>query len=171
MIEVTGGGPGRWEYEIFDQTTWLRLDDEARRLQIWRAIKRRQGRRRRALIKAAGPADRYTVQEIGDRDGWECLICESPVSREFRAPHPCTPSVHHIFAIWQGGADTLDNVVLTHLFCNQNNETSPRHSPAGARAALADRVLYGRYGPGRREQTPTSEDRALAELILGGGSS
>ncbi|MER6977210.1 HNH endonuclease [Streptomyces carpinensis] len=121
-------------------------------------------------MREAGPRDRYTLEDVGDRDGWECAICLSPVSREFRAPHPCTPSVHHVVEVCQGGSDTLDNVALTHLFCNMDSHTWGEKSPAEARRRLAGRLLRGkRVGP-RRHEAPDEEALALAASILSPGA-
>ncbi|AJF63798.1 HNH endonuclease [Streptomyces vietnamensis] len=171
VVEVSGGSPGRWELEVLDEERWGRLTEEERRAETSRAVRRRQGRRRTRRLRENGPRDRYTVEQVGERDGWECAICRYEVRRGFRAPHPCAPSVHHVVEVSAGGADSWGNVALTHLFCNSDAHTWGQKAPAVARRRLADRVLYGKHGPGRRERVPDAEAAALAEEILIAGTS
>lgn len=170
VVEVSGGGPGTWTFDVLDQRAWNELTEQERRLEHHRAIRRRQGQRRRQRLRDAGPRDRYTTEQIGDRDGWVCAICRTPVDRAYQAPHPCTPSVHHIVEVARGGTDTLNNVALTHQFCNADAQWGVR-SPESARLRLADRVLHGKHGPGRYGETPTDEAVALAAAILSGADS
>ncbi|WP_078953759.1 HNH endonuclease [Streptomyces globisporus] len=167
VVEVSGGHPGRWTFDVLDQDRWSRLTEEEQKTERHRAIKRRQNRRRAQRKRKNGPRDNYTLVQIGDRDGWRCAICHSTVKREFRAPHPCSPSVHHLIEIMRGGSDTLDNVALAHLFCNSDSSTWGQKTPAEARQRLADRVLYGKHGPGRRDRVPDADAVALAADITG----
>jgi hypothetical protein len=140
------------------------MDEEQRR-----ATRRMQGRRRQQRIRDNGPRDSYTREEIGERDLWRCAICWTPVNREFKAPHPCSPTVHHVIEICAGGTDTLDNVAIAHYFCNSNSYTAGQPAPGVARVRLADRVLYGKYGPGRGDRIPDQVAVALAAEIMGMG--
>ncbi|MBA0125087.1 HNH endonuclease [Haloechinothrix sp. YIM 98757] len=85
-----------------------------------RAVKRKQDRRRRERIRANGPQDDCTFDEIAERDHWTCALCGEPVERQYNAPDPRTASLDHIKDVALGGTDTRDNVRLTHLFCNQD---------------------------------------------------
>ncbi|MEU3743749.1 hypothetical protein DEJ46_27375 [Streptomyces venezuelae] len=121
VIEVSGGRPGQWTFDVLDQNRWSRLTEEERKAERHRAIKRRQNRRRAQRMRENGPRERYTLVEVGDRDGWRCVICHSAVNREFRPPHHCSPSVHHLLEIVAGGSDTLNNVALAHQFCDSDS--------------------------------------------------
>jgi len=66
-----------------------------------------------------------------------------------------------------GGTDALDNIALAHLFCNSHSYTWGQKAPAVARERLADRVLYGKHGPGRRDRAPDADAVALAAEITG----
>ncbi|MGW0698023.1 HNH endonuclease [Streptomyces sp. NPDC002867] len=167
VVEVSGGRPRQWTFEVLDQDRWLRLTEHERKSERHRAIKRRQNRRRRQRIRESGPRDVYTLELIGDRDGWRCVICRSAVDRAFVQPHPCSPSVHHLVEIVAGGTDTLDNVALAHRFCNSDSYTWGLKRPAVARERLADRVLYGKHAPGRRDRLPDEDAVALAAEITG----
>ncbi|MGW4701118.1 HNH endonuclease [Streptomyces sp. NPDC004285] len=166
VVEVTGGSPGQWTFDVLDQDRWSRLTEEERKTARHRAVKRRQNRRRARRMRENGPRDRYTQEQIGDRDAWRCVICHGAVKREYRAPHPCTASVHHLVEVAAGGTDTLDNVALAHLFCNGDASAWGRKPPAEARRRLADRVLHGAHGPGRRDRTPDATAVTLAAEIM-----
>jgi hypothetical protein len=84
----------------------------------YRDIKNEHDRRRRERFRANGPVERYTVEEIGDRDGWVCGICKLPIDPELRRPDPRSRSIDHVLAGVHGGSDTRDNVRITHLDCN-----------------------------------------------------
>ena len=86
-----------------------------------------------------GPRESFTIEEIGDRDGWVCQICLDPVDPAFQAPDPRSPSADHIRAITLGGTHTRANVRITHLFCNMDrNDHSDE--PRGTV------VIKGRHG-------------------------
>ncbi|WP_143832038.1 HNH endonuclease [Nocardiopsis sp. CNR-923] len=87
--------------------------------------RRRQDWIRRERIRANGPFEKFTTREIGDRDGWICGLCDDPVDPSCKARDPRSPSIDHIRAVSLGGAQTRDNVRITHLGCNheRNNST------------------------------------------------
>jgi hypothetical protein len=73
--------------------------------------KRRQDRRR---------------QEIGERDGWICGLCQDTVDPARRHPDPRAPSLDHIRTAAAGGSDTRDNLCITHWGCNhERNAYTP----------------------------------------------
>jgi hypothetical protein len=55
IIEICGGRPSAWNYEVLDEVAWSALGSEERREEIRRALKRRQVRRRRGQMRANGP--------------------------------------------------------------------------------------------------------------------
>lgn len=167
IVEVGNGRPGQWQFNVLDPDRWSQLTEEEQKAERHRAIKRRQNRRRARRIRENGRRDSYTLEQIGERDGWRCVICHTSVSQAFRRPHPCSPSVHHLVEIAAGGTDTWENIAIAHQFCNSDSHTWGQKSPAVARERLADRVLYGKHGPGRRDRAPDAEALALASDILG----
>ena len=167
VIEVSGGRPGAWTYEVLNEEAWSLLDPDERRAEQRRALRRRQNRRRAERLRSNGPRERFTLEQVGDRDGWICAICRTSASKTFRSPHPCSASVHHVIEVVEGGTDTLDNVVLAHRFCNSDSYTWGPCPPDEARAHLADRVLYGKHGPDRRKRIPEPAAIALAAEIMG----
>lgn len=76
-------------------------------------------RKRRALQHGAR-FERYSSQEIADRDGWVCQICRKRIGRKFTFPHPRSLSIDHIIPISCGGDDVRVNVQAAHLTCNMS---------------------------------------------------
>lgn len=76
--------------------------------------KARQARRRGALT--AGPVSR---DEIFERDGYVCQLCDEPVDLDLKFPDPGFGTLDHIIPIAKGGSHTLWNLQLAHFLCNQ----------------------------------------------------
>lgn len=96
-----------------------------------RAFRKQENRQRweaerQHRLRANGPQDRYTVTEVGDRDGWACQICGDPVDPSLRSTDPESRSVDHVVPVSRGGTDTLDNIRLAHLGCNLDRNVSQR---------------------------------------------
>jgi 5-methylcytosine-specific restriction endonuclease McrA len=73
--------------------------------------------------KNGGKYEYYTRQQILDRDGSDCYLCQEPV--DFNAPHTrgepgweTYPHVEHVIPLAKGGDDTLSNVKIAHAKCN-----------------------------------------------------
>lgn len=84
--------------------------------------KRGTNSRGRARKKGV-PSQYYTRQQLFDRDGYDCYLCNKPV--ELTANHivgqpgwELYPHIDHVIPLALGGHDTLDNVKITHAKCN-----------------------------------------------------
>lgn len=138
-----------------------------------RAEKRLQDQRRRDKMRVNGPIERFTSNEIGERDGWLCGICRDtahPVDPARRRPHPLSPSIDHIVPIDGGGPHTRNNVQITHWFCNLEKNAYDSPEPDYATALLRWR-LYGMPIPARiwqrQHQSPqVPRQRRLRVLAL-----
>lgn len=65
-----------------------------------------------------------------------CAICGLPVDRSIKPPNPLAPSVDHIIPISLGGHPSdLNNLQLTHLYCNQSKGAKIRPSVEPVRKA------------------------------------
>lgn len=107
------------------------------------SAKRQQDQRRRDQMRANGPVERFTVAEIGERDGWLCGICGDtarPVDPARGRPDPLSASIDHIVPVAAGGTHTRANVQIAHWFCNQEKNASARPRPIYMRALLARQV-------------------------------
>jgi hypothetical protein len=164
VVKVTGRGRGGWDYVILRPELWEAMTAEERQREVGRGIRRRWSEQREQRKRENGPRDRYTLEQMAERDGWTCQLCETPVSRQFRAPHPCTPSIDHVVSLAAGGTDTLDNLRLTHQFCNADRWSARDCGPEERRLRLARRLLTG---PRIRYWVPTREQVLLAAEILG----
>lgn len=60
----------------------------------------------------------FQHEEIFDRDGWVCYLCENPVDPTASWPHPMMPSIDHVIPISRGGEHSRSNVRCAHLGCN-----------------------------------------------------
>lgn len=80
-----------------------------------RATNRRKNVKRRG---AAVGLIRYTLKELGDRDGWKCHLCATQVDPTLSGLHEDGPTVDHLVPLSAGGIDELANVALAHRRCN-----------------------------------------------------
>jgi hypothetical protein len=67
--------------------------------------------RRRARLKNAPIIERFTIEEIAERDGWHCHLCLKKVTRK-------TWSIDHLIPLSHGGPHTKLYVALAHQRCN-----------------------------------------------------
>lgn len=61
---------------------------------------------------------RYTLTEIGDRDGWKCHLCRKAVDKTLPGTAQMGPTIDHLIPISAGGEDSEPNVALAHRKCN-----------------------------------------------------
>lgn len=83
-----------------------------------RAGRQRQYRHQRRALAVGGLSERYTMDELFERDGGGCGICGEDVDRTLRHPSLLSPSIDHVLPISRGGTDMKANVQITHLRCN-----------------------------------------------------
>jgi hypothetical protein len=76
---------------------------------------RYNNRRRRTLGQIRV---KYSLAEIGDRDGWRCHLCSRRVDRTLPGSRPDGPTIDHLIPIADGGTDEPANVALAHRSCN-----------------------------------------------------
>lgn len=62
----------------------------------------------------------WTREEIIKRDNGICQICGLPIYDYDDSPSRLKPEIDHVKPISAGGADKIDNLQLTHSFCNQH---------------------------------------------------
>ena len=78
-------------------------------------VKRRAARMRGAAIEL----ERYTTQEIAERDNWTCHLCKRKVTkRQLPVGHPRSATIDHLVPVSAGGDDVRANVALAHWSCN-----------------------------------------------------
>lgn len=91
-----------------------------------RCTKRTRKNQRKHKLRAPGPAETFTVRDLGIRDNWRCHICGKKVpEREYKA-RDLDPTIDHLLPVSYGGSHTLANTALAHNRCNwQRNNTGP----------------------------------------------
>jgi hypothetical protein len=73
--------------------------------------------RRRARL-AGALAETFRREDIFERDGWMCGICEASIDRELRWPNPMSVSLDHVVPLARGGTHHPANAQASHLICN-----------------------------------------------------
>jgi hypothetical protein len=89
---------------------------------------------RRKLVLLPAPSERERLEttltttrrkmlRLGERDGEHCVWCQTPIS--YRSIHA---TLDHIRCRSHGGADALDNLVLSCASCNHRRANAPASS-------------------------------------------
>lgn len=90
-----------------------RLKNHPDRAQIQRnANSIRRARQKGALV------DRFTRDQILERDNWICGICNESINRSLKWPDPGYATVDHIIPLAKGGMHSMQNVQAAHYRCN-----------------------------------------------------
>lgn len=79
---------------------------------------RRKNRKRRLARRNAGPAGKYTLAEVAERDGCKCHLCGKSVNMSLSGMHPKGPTIDHLVPLSADGPDEINNVALAHRDCN-----------------------------------------------------
>lgn len=56
--------------------------------------------------------------KVFERDGWFCVICQTPVDRTVEWPHPDSASLDHVVPLSRGGEHAYRNTQCSHFRCN-----------------------------------------------------
>lgn len=78
----------------------------------WKHLQARRARLKDAYVES------FHSQEIYERDGWLCGICETPIDPGAKLPDPMSASIDHVIPISKGGTHERANVQAAHLHCN-----------------------------------------------------
>jgi hypothetical protein len=100
---------------------------EACRPRAKRALKSKQGARRRSLVAVA---ERVDPLYVFSRDGWRCGICHKLVAKDKKVPHPKAPTLDHIVPLALGGDHTAANLQCAHFICNSSKGARRAGQPA-----------------------------------------
>lgn len=107
--------------------------------------RRRQRARRRATKREAYREDVHR-QEVYERDGYRCQLCQEPVDMTAIVPAHLAPTLDHIVPLACGGEHSTDNVQLAHFICNCR-KSDARHLHQETRGVPGTRI--GRHQIGR----------------------
>jgi hypothetical protein len=64
------------------------------------------------------PYESIKPAQVFERDGWQCRLCNQPIDRTAKAPHPLSASLDHVIPMARGGPHTYTNVQTAHFRCN-----------------------------------------------------
>lgn len=78
---------------------------------------------RRARVVGA-TVEKFSREEILERDGWICGICDEPIDKSLQWPHPNYASIDHIIPLARGGEHSRKNVQAAHFRCNSSKKDS-----------------------------------------------
>lgn len=81
--------------------------------------------RRRARKMGDGSAETVDRGKVYRRDGGICQLCQHPVDKSLKGPHPLSRSLDHVIPLSLGGGHTYANVQLAHLICNVRKGNDP----------------------------------------------
>lgn len=74
--------------------------------------------RRYRARKLQNVSEPYTEQQVLDKYGHNCYLCQEPIDFTVPRKEPKGFQVEHVIAISKGGPDTLENVRPSHAACN-----------------------------------------------------
>lgn len=105
--------------------------------ELVRELRRRAMSRRRARLRDL-PVEPYTIAELLERDGFDCILCGRVLNLAVEYPHPMALTIEHLECIsWPDSAgDVPSNVALSHWRCNEQRRDKPHPAAARKRAEL-----------------------------------
>lgn len=87
--------------------------------------------RRRISLALAVKAEKFSAQEIFDRDKWICRICGFGVDKKLKWPHRYAATMDHIIPVKAGGEHTKANAQCAHFICNMRKGKKWREEALG----------------------------------------
>lgn len=79
---------------------------------------KREYKRKRRASKRTKEVEVFSSNEIFERDGWICQLCDKPIKRDAKCPHFLSATIDHIIPLARGGSHTRKNVQCAHFICN-----------------------------------------------------
>lgn len=86
---------------------------------------RREKHRRRARKRTGNRGSSIDLPTVLVRDQYKCGICYKRIPKQYKYPHPLSPSLDHIIPLSKGGSHSWDNVQASHHQCNQKKAAIP----------------------------------------------
>jgi hypothetical protein len=82
--------------------------------------KRTEYNNRRRANKLNNGWEKYTEQDMFNKYGTDCYLCQQPIDLNISRTEPEGLNIEHVIPIAKGGPDTLENVRPSHRKCNQS---------------------------------------------------
>lgn len=70
------------------------------------------------VLKLNGLSESYSKDEIYNKFGGFCIVCDKPIDRSVEFPSKESFTIHHIIPISKGGSNLANNVAPAHFGCN-----------------------------------------------------
>lgn len=88
---------------------------------------KRYSKRRRAIMALGDKIDPYVIYV---HFNWTCYLCNRKINPELTSPDPMSATLDHVIPLSRGGGHTWDNLLPTHLICNElkSNELTEEDS-------------------------------------------
>lgn len=84
----------------------------------------------RAKAKARGRRHLRRREDIFERDGYMCWLCDEPTSDRYTPGDIWSPTIDHLTPVSLGGGDDPENLATAHMWCNSVRGNSLDISPA-----------------------------------------
>ena len=153
-LEYEKRNPVDPEYRRKKSRAWSKANSDRYRSNIdrWRRenperdleIRRRIQSRRRARMRGL-PVEPYTMDQLLERDGTLCVLCDGELDLSAAHPDLLAPTVEHLECIsWDNSAgDVPANCAVAHFTCNSSRNNRPHPAAARKRSELlaAERLL------------------------------
>ena len=136
--EIRADRRARWDKWHAENPNWA-ARWRAANLDRARENVRRNQARRRARLRGL-PVEPYTLEQLLERDGTLCVLCDEELDLDAAYPDPLSVTVEHLECIsWpESAGDTPSNVALSHFTCNMQRGVDPHPEAARKRAELLE---------------------------------
>jgi hypothetical protein len=134
--EIRADRRARWDTWHAENPNWA-AKWRAANLDRARENVRRGQARRRARLQGL-PAEPYTLEQLLERDGTLCVLCDEELDLAAGFPEPLSVTVEHLECIsWpESAGDVPSNVAIAHFICNSSRNMRPHPAAARKRAEL-----------------------------------
>lgn len=83
-------------------------------------VERTEREARRRAMKKTTMVEKVTYEEVKERYGDICYLCNTQINWKLKWPALKSKSFDHMIPLARGGTHTYENIRLTHLACNMS---------------------------------------------------
>lgn len=91
---------------------------------VGREKSRQASSTRRASVRSGSSEQEISIEQIAIEHGINCFVCAREVNMKSKHPDLLSASIEHVIPLVHGGTHTIDNLRVSHWWCN----TKRRHS-------------------------------------------
>ncbi|MBM3910474.1 MAG: HNH endonuclease [Thaumarchaeota archaeon] len=104
--------------KIYREQNWEKINQKKQEWKNNNLDKVRQINRKYRVTKRSVAHEPYTDQQVLDKYGHNCYLCQKPIDFTVARTEPKGFQVEHVIPISKNGPDTLENVRPSHAACN-----------------------------------------------------